>query len=205
MIRVALKAIAARRARMVLTSLAIVLGVGMVSGALTLSDTLRHAANSLTTSSYRGTDAVVDARTAFAVSQEGNASPPTVPASLLARVRALPQVETAVGDVTNTQTRIIDRHGSIVGSGPFFGVGFDARTTGSQRLTPFRLKAGHFATTADEVVIDAGTASKQHVGVGGHVRIEERGPVRSFTVAGIATFGAVNSIGSATFAVFDLR
>lgn len=205
MIRVALKAIAARRARLVLTSLAIVLGVGMISAALTLSDTLRHAANSLTTSSYRGTDAVIDARTAFAVSQQGNASRPTIPAALLGRVRGLPQVGTAVGDLTNTQTRIIDSHGSVIGSGPYFGVGFDAATTGSERLTPFRINAGHFATAADEVVIDAGTAAKQHVGVGGHVRIEGRGPVRTYTVSGIATFGAVNSIGTATFAVFDLQ
>jgi len=80
-----------------------------------------------------------------------------------------------------------------------------ALSDGSQALTPFRLKSGHFATRPDQVVIDAGTASKQHVGVGGQVRIEGRGPVRRFTVAGIATFGAVDSIGSATFAVFDLR
>ncbi len=205
MIRVALKAIASRRARVVLTGMAIVLGVGMVSAAFTLSDTLRHAADSLTSSSYRGTDAVVDARTAFQVSQQGNASQPTVSAVLLGRVRALPQVATAVGDLTNTQTRIIDAHGSVIGSGPYFGVGFDATTPGSRRLTPFRLTSGHFASAASQVVVDAGTAAKQHVGVGGVVRIEARGPVRTFTVSGIATFGAVNSIGSATFAVFDLR
>jgi putative ABC transport system permease protein len=204
MIRLALKAMAARRARLVLTSLAIVLGVGMVSAAFTLSDTLRHAADSLTTSSYRGTGAVVDARTAFTVSQQGEATAPTVPSSLLGRVRALRQVGAAVGDLTNTQTRILDSHGSVIGMGPYFGVGFDA-TTGAQRLTPFRLKAGHFAANADEVVIDAGSAAKLHLGLGGHVRVEGRGPARTFAVSGIATFGAVNSIGGATFAVFSLR
>ena len=204
MIAVALKAIAARRARTVLTCLAIVLGVGMVTAALTLSDTLRHAANSLTTASYRGTDAVVDAHTAFTVSQDGNASRPTIDPALLTRVRSLPQVATAVGDITDTQTKVIDRHGSVVGRGPYFGVGFDAGTPGAERLTPFRLKSGHFASAPDQVVIDAGTAAKQHVGLGGHVRVEGRGPVRTFTVSGIATFGAVNSIGGATFAVFDL-
>ncbi|HEX8977603.1 MAG TPA: FtsX-like permease family protein [Solirubrobacteraceae bacterium] len=204
MTRLGLKAIAARRARTLLSCLAVVLGVGMVSAAFTLSDTLRHAADSLTSSSYRGTDAVIDARTAFKLSQQGNASPPTIPASLLGRVRALPQVATAIGDLTNTQTRIIDARGSVVGHGPYFGVGFDATAPGAHRLTPFRLSAGHFAVAPDQVVIDAGTAAKLPVGVGGQVRIEGRGPVRTFTVSGIATFGAVNSIGSATFAVFDL-
>jgi putative ABC transport system permease protein len=204
MITVALKALAARRARTVLTCLAIVLGVGMVTAALTLSDTLRHAANSLTSSSYRGTDAVVDARTAFSVSQDGDASRPTINAALLQRVRALPQVATAAGDLTNPQTKVIDAHGAVVGSGPYFGVGFDAGAPGAQRLTPFRLKSGHFAAAPDQVVIDAGTASKQHVGLGGHVRVAGRGPVRTFTVSGVATFGAVDSIGGATFAIFDL-
>jgi putative ABC transport system permease protein len=205
MIRVALKAIASRRARLLLTGMAIVLGVGMVSAAFTLSDTLRHAANSLTSSSYRGTAAVVDARTAFKVSQQGNATPPTVPSTLLEKVRALPQVATAIGDLTNTQTRIIDSQGSVVGSGPYFGVGFDAGAPGSHRLTPFRLKSGHFAVTGDQVVIDAATAAKQHLGLGDLVRIEGRGPAHRFRVSGIATFGAVDSIGGATFAVFDLR
>ena len=205
MTRVALKAIAARRARNVLTALAIVLGVGMITAAFTVSDTLRHAASSLTTASYRGTDAVVDARTAFKVSQAGNASRPTVPAALLGRVRHLPQVAVAVGDLTNTQTRIVDGHGSVVGSGPFFGVGLDSGAPGVQRLTPFRLRTGHFATTGEQVVIDAGTAARQHLTVGHRVAIEGRGPARRFTISGIATFGAVNSIGHATFSVFDLH
>ena len=203
MTRVSMKAILARRARTVLTALAIVLGVGMISAAFTLSDTLRHAANSLTSSSYRGTDAVIDARTSFKVSQSGNATQPTIPAQLLGRVRTLPQVGVAAGDVTNTYTRIVDAHGKTLGKGPYFGVGYDPQIPGAARLTPFRLKSGRFATTADEVVIDAGTAAKQHLAVGDRIRIAARGPVRSFSISGIASFGNVDSIGGATFAVFD--
>ena len=206
MIRVTFKGIAARRTRTLLTAMAVLLGVAMISGALTLSDTMRHAANSLTSSSYRGTDAVVDARTAFDVSaDQGNAVPPSLPAGLLNQVRAVPQVGLAVGDLTNSDTRIIDGHGKVLGSGPYFGVGFDPRGPGAQRLTPFRLQQGRFATAPDQVVIDAGTAAKQHVAVGGHVRVQARGPVHTFTVSGIATFGSVKSIGTATFAVFDLQ
>ena len=101
MIRTALKGIAARRTRTVLTALSIVLGVAMIGGALTLSDTMRHAANSLTSSSYKGTDAVVSPHTAFDTKESENASTPTLPAGLLAKVRALPQVGVAVGDLTN--------------------------------------------------------------------------------------------------------
>src|SRR5947209_11214549 len=205
MIRIALRGMAVRRTRTVLTALAIVLGVAMISGALTVSDTMRRAAESLTSSSYRGTDAVIDARTAFAVSAgKDNAATPTVPAGLLRRVRAVGQVGVAVGDVTDTQTRLIDAHGKVTGSGPYFGLGFDATTPGASRLTPFHITSGHFATAPGQVVIDAGSAARLHIGLGGRVRVLARGPVGSFTVSGIATFGGVQSIGTATFAVFDL-
>ncbi len=45
--RVALRGITTRRLRTALTALAIVLGVAMVSGAYTLTDTMRGAADSL--------------------------------------------------------------------------------------------------------------------------------------------------------------
>ncbi len=67
MIRVALKSLAARRLRTALTALAVVLGVAMVSGAFTITDTMRGAADSLSRAAYDGTDAVVTARTAFQV------------------------------------------------------------------------------------------------------------------------------------------
>ena len=204
MIRLSLKVLAARRARTLLSAVAIVLGVGVISAAFTLSDTLRHAADSLTSSAYKGTDAVVDARTSFKVSTDGNASQPTIPAALLDRVRALPQVAVAAGDLTNNQTRIVDAHGKTVGDGPFFGVGHDATAPGADRLTPLHLTAGRFATTADRVVIDAGTASRQHVGIGDRIRISARGPALSFAISGIVKFGSVNDLGTSSIAVFAL-
>ena len=68
--RVALKGLAARPVRTVLTTLAIVLGVAMVSGAFTLTDTMRNGADSLSSAAYDGTDAVVTAKTAFNVESD---------------------------------------------------------------------------------------------------------------------------------------
>ena len=69
MTRLTLKSLAARPLRTALTTLAIVLGVALVSGALTLTDTQRKGADALSSASYDGTDAVVSAKTAFAVSK----------------------------------------------------------------------------------------------------------------------------------------
>ena len=109
--------------RTILTTLAIVLGVAMVSGALTLTDTMRGGADGLTKAAYDGTDAVVTAKTAFAVdSSDWATRRPTVDASLLERVRSVPQVAAAVGDI-NDEAKIIARDGKPAGDGPYFGVG----------------------------------------------------------------------------------
>jgi putative ABC transport system permease protein len=203
--RVALKGLAARPVRAILTMFAIVLGVAMVSGAFTLTDTMRHGADSLSTAAYDGTDAVVTGRTAFKVSSDDwTIKRPTIAASELAKVRAVPQVGTAVGDVLD-EAKIIARDGKPAGDGPYFGVGYDSGVKGAAQTSPFKLAAGRWATTPSEVVIDAGTAGKEHYAIGSKVRVTTRGQARTFTVVGTANFGTVKSIGTATFAVFDLR
>jgi putative ABC transport system permease protein len=112
-------------------------------------------------------------------------------------------VAVAVGDITDRNTKLVGRDGKIAGSGPYIGVGHDSRTPGASRLTPFKLQSGRWPTGSGEVVIDAGSARKQHWRVGDSVRVQAHGPARSYRISGIATFGAVRSLGTATFAVFD--
>ena len=205
MTRVALKGMASRPLRTFLTTLAIVLGVGMVSAALTLTDTMRGAADSLSSAAYDGTDAVVSARTAFKVDSANDftVQKPTIDAKVIDEVRSVPQVGAAVGDISD-QALIIGRDGKPVGDGPYFGSGFDSTRAGAAKLTAFRLQDGRWATGAGQVVIDATTAEKERYAVGDRVRISTRGQASSFQVVGIARFGTVKSMGTATAAVFDL-
>ena len=59
MIAVALKGLLGRKLRALLTALAVVLGVAMVSGTFMLTDSIQKAFDSIFTSSYAQTDAVV--------------------------------------------------------------------------------------------------------------------------------------------------
>src|SRR4051794_16719907 len=203
MIRVTFRSMAQRRLRTALTAMAIVLGVAMVTAAFTVSDTMRAGADSLTSAAYDGTDAVVSAKSTIK-RDEIDKEHDLIPASTVDRIRAAPGVQTAVGDVTQ-QAKIIDRHGDVVGDGPFFGIGLDAVTKGATQLTPFHLVGGTWAASGDQVVIDQGTAGKQHLSVGDSIRIAGRGPARDYRISGVARFGSVKSIGKATIAIFDLK
>jgi putative ABC transport system permease protein len=207
MTRLSLKSLAARPLRTVLTTLAIVLGVALVAGSLTLTDTQRKAADALSSASYDGTDAVVSAKTAFKVdsSEDWALDKPTIDASLIERVRSVPGVAVAVGDVTDMNAKIVGKDGKPLGDGPYFGVGYDAGTPGAERVSPFRLVTGEWAAGPGQVVIDQKTSEDEGYGVGDRIEVTGVGEVQSYTVTGVARFGDVKSLGPATAAIFSLE
>ena len=205
MIRVSLKGLAARPVRAILTGLAIVLGVAMVTGSFVVTDTITKAFDSIFSSSYRHTDAVVSGRKLVDYSNSGNA---TVSKPLLVKIRALPEVSAAAGtilDLNNdtTNTKLIDRNGKAIeaNGNPTFGFGLDPS---EPRFNPMHLVAGRWATGRDEVVIDSNTAKTHHFGVGDSIGAAAKGPKEQFRVVGIAKYGDVDSLGGATIAVFTI-
>ena len=106
MTRVALKGLLGRKFRAAMVSLAIVLGVAMVSGTFVLTDTIKHGFDSIFTAAYSTADAVISGKTAFGGSQ---VVPPSFSDKLLPRVRALPDVDRAVGGVSDNQVMCLDR------------------------------------------------------------------------------------------------
>ena len=111
MIRVALRGLAGRKFRTVLTAIAIVLGVAMMSGAYVLTDTIDKAFNAIFVESYAGTDAVVTGKDA-GISFEGEQSEtPPIPEDLLQQVRDVDGVESATGTVTDLQTKLLKPDG----------------------------------------------------------------------------------------------
>src|SRR5215207_5004075 len=96
--RVALKGLAGRKLRSVLTALAIVLGVAMVSGTFVLTDTIEKGFDTIFERSYQNTDAVITGKVAFA-SDEGDSNGVSFPADVLTSVERLPEVTSAVGGI----------------------------------------------------------------------------------------------------------
>jgi putative ABC transport system permease protein len=197
-----LQGLLGRKLRTALTALAIVLGVAMVSGTFVLTDTMKRAFDDLFAGTYENTGAVISGKEIVK-----GAAKSTVPESLQTKVEALPDVKSASGaifDISGTSdfVKLIGRDGKQLGSPqqPNFGWGFEP----GQRANPTTLKSGKWAVGPDQVVIDAGTAKKDNYTLGDEIGVSGEGPQRNMTVSGIAKFGSVDSIGGATFAVFDV-
>jgi putative ABC transport system permease protein len=121
-------------------------------------------------------------------------------------VRALPDVEAASGSVSDeTNTKIIGSDGKAINTqgAPSLGFGIDPSPE-AQRFNPLKLVEGTWADADDEVVIDAGTADRESYAVGDTIEIATIQPKQDFEITGIAKFGDVDSLGTATFAIFDL-
>jgi putative ABC transport system permease protein len=207
LIRVALRGLGGRKLRATLTALAIILGVAMMSGTYVLTDTIDKAFSQIFDESYAGTDVVVSGAGAD-ISFEGMSTvTPPVDESLVEDVAALPDVEAAAGGIADeSSTKIIGSDGKALNTqgAPSFGFGVDANDPAFERFSAFNLVEGTWAEGDGEVVLDAGTADREGYEVGDTVAISTLQPKQDFEVVGIAKIGDVNSLGTATFAIFDL-
>ena len=142
MIAVALKGLAGRKLRALLTALAIVLGVAMVSGTYILTDTMQKAFDGIFARPTSGTDAVV---TGKQLVDSPPAGAPPSPPRCSTTIRALPEVEAAGGSLwtsrsSRTPAKLIEHDGKAIGAPErTLGVGIDPA---GRALQPAQAQAG---------------------------------------------------------------
>ena len=200
MIAVALKGLAGRKVRALLTAFAVVIGVSMVSGTFILTDTMQKTFDGLFAASYEETDAVIAGKQIVETSTSASA---TIPAPLLDRVEALPEVGAAAGAVMPQEVNaadILGRDGKPVAN-ESLGASVDA---GDPRFSPFELKSGDWPAGSRQVAIDAGTAKQEGLAVGDNVKIATAGGTAAYEITGTARFGEVDSLGFGSIAIWDV-
>jgi putative ABC transport system permease protein len=198
---VALRALWGRKLRTVLTAFAIVLGVATVSGTYVLTDSISNAFDSIFSTIYRGTDAVITGMSAFNLSDQSGVQDPSFDESLLAKVRALPDVAAAVGGVGG-EAQLIGRNGKVIQFGGAPNIGFSIDPS-QARFNSVVLKEGNWPANG-EVAVDTSTASKKDIGVGQRIRVQGEGSAVPMRVAGLFDFSSEGNIGGATLAAFNL-
>jgi putative ABC transport system permease protein len=195
-----LKGLLAHKLRLLLTALAIVLGVTFISGTFIFTDTLHNTVTGLFSNAYSKIDFQVRGVAQFG-NDTANATRDPISESLLAKVRSVPGVELAGGGVQG-YAQFIAPDGKAIenGASPTLGENYSS----DQGLSIVSIVRGGPPVTASDVVMDAATAQKYGFTVGQRVRILFDGPSRTFTISGIVQFGSTGNLAGATYAGFDL-
>jgi putative ABC transport system permease protein len=193
------RSVLVHRLRLILTGLAIALGVAFMSGSFVFSATLTHSLDSLFAQASNGTDVEVMHSSPGGSTITGSAAQP-VPASVLAQVQRVPGVAAADGQVSD-QAVLLGRDGKpLPGS---FGVALSWPAD-----TPFQAsfthRAGQPPAGPGQVMIDQAAARRGHFTVGETIGIAIAGHAVPFMITGITGYGSADSIGGGSMAIFSL-
>ncbi|HEX5587414.1 MAG TPA: FtsX-like permease family protein, partial [Acidimicrobiia bacterium] len=191
-----IRGLLARKVRLVLTAMAVLLGVSFVSATYVLTDTVKDAYDSVFAQSLSGVDLQVQGARPL-----GQGDPQRVPESALGEVRAVPGVARAEGYV-HGYAQFVGADGESIGGGGPPTIGTSWVDDG-----PFVLLddgVSRAPRRAGEVAMDAGTAREHGFEVGDRVRVLLDGPAREFEIVGLFGFGDRFDFGAVTLAAFDL-
>ena len=185
----------ARKVRLALTALAILLGVAFVSATYVLTDSVKRSFDSVFSQTLTRIDLQVQGASALG----GTSTPGRIPDAVTDQVAAVPGVRTAQGFVRTSLAQFVDADGDTIGGGgpPTLGVSWVDDG-------PFSLTAGRAPTGSGQVAMDAGTAQKHGYEVGDRVRVLLSGAAKEYEIVGLFGFGGTTDFGAVTFAAFDL-
>ncbi len=202
MLRVTFRGLWSRKIRLLLSAIAVVLGVAMVSGTYVLTDTIGNAFENLFASINRNTAVAVRGTTGAGFSNTSTSTDrSTLPDTLLAKVQAVPGVREADPNVSGNAQIIDPRTNKPVSNAGAPGLGVNYSGTPLATLTLRQGTAPH----GPQIAVDRGTFNKIHLKIGEQVLVQAGTlPASAYQVVGVVTVGDIDSLGGATLAAFDL-
>ncbi|MFJ6725628.1 ABC transporter permease [Streptomyces sp. NPDC091281] len=197
MFRTALRNVLAHKARLLMTVLAVMLGVAFVSGTLVFTNTISDAYQN---SSAKGFDQVDVAVTPEYQHSEGDrvGKLAELDESMLDTSAKVPGAASAIGVVSGF-TAVADKDGKLVGDG-FQSQGGNYWGDKDPR---YPLKEGAAPRGTGQIALDAETARRAGYQVGDTVRVSVDGPVLAPKVSGIFTTDDGNVAAGGSLALFD--
>ncbi len=205
MLRATLRGIFAHKVRLVLSMVAVVLGVAFVAGSYVFTDTLDRAFTGLTSGAVG--DVIV--RPAGAGGGGGGfggaEGARTVPQSLVPELAAVPGAARADGRITAFGTFVVATDGKLLGGGGPPGIAVSYSPGPAANGVPTAtLSSGRWPASDDEIVVDADTAQASGYRLGDTVDLvtSTAQPRVTGTLVGTAEFGGTSLVG-ATIVMFD--
>ena len=199
MLRIAFKGALARKLRLALTAISIILGVAFVSGTYVLTDTLNATFDRIFGNAEAGVSVVVRGTQTFAGGGENVTDERAlVPDSVLTRVRQVPGVSSAVGVAGGYAQLVYAGRAVSNGGAPNLG----AAWVGDAPSNPLHVVRGRAPAADGEVVIDEKSARKFAIPLGAHAEAIVAGATVPVTVVGVVRFGKDSTLAGATMTAF---
>lgn len=199
MILIAWRNIVRHKGRSAFLSLCVVIGVAFVAGTFVLTDTIKNVYTKVFDQAYQGVSVSVRGRSELGATA---AVRPPLPSSLLEKVRSVPGVAIAEGDVFTIGGRIFNSQNKAVGNQ--FAPTFLASWPTVAQLNSFVIVNGTAPKANNDVVVDLEVATLAKFQVGEQIRVQTKQGVGKFHLVGIAKFGTSSNLGGASAALFDL-
>src|SRR3954468_2896708 len=197
MSRLGLRNASAHLGRLLLTALAVVLGVTFVAGSLVLTHTSQRVLDQQFRTAASGTDLAVRRAVAFDAAMGVEVTRDPVPPSAVQRIRGVPGVAQVQPVVRGQGLLTVDGR-PVVPSGPSL-----LESWSPAPFNPYPLRSGRAPAADDEIVLDLATAVRQKIGIGRTVGVQGVQEGR-FRVVGLAGFGDGDGPPNSTLALVRL-
>ncbi|GAA1941043.1 ABC transporter permease [Streptomyces durmitorensis] len=198
MFRTALRNVLAHKARLLMTVLAVMLGVAFVSGTLVFTDTFGNAYKNKSAKSF---DHVSVAIQQFGGEDDETKQKPRLTDSLVKKAGSLPGADSAIAGVSGF-TALADKDGKLVGgewgtSGANYFPGKDGKDP------RYDFTKGAAPKSAGDIALDSRTAARTGYKVGDTVRYSTDGPVKQAKVSGVFDTEDGSVLAGGSLVVFD--
>ncbi|WP_028810810.1 ABC transporter permease [Streptomyces flavidovirens] len=205
MFRTALRNVLAHKARLLMTVLAVMLGVAFVSGTLVFSDTVGNAFKNKSAKSFDHVSVAIQPDHSRPSDSSGSAQDakkkPVLTDALLKKVQDLPGAASVIGDVSGF-TALADKNGKLVGQ--------DWGTTGANHFpgpdgkdVRYDFTEGSAPKRAGEIALDSRTAERTGYKVGESARLSTDGRVTQQTISGIFDTSNGSVVAGGSLVLFD--
>jgi putative ABC transport system permease protein len=184
MLRITLKGVRSHRLRFLLTAVAVMLGVSLVSGTYVLTDSLNNTFNAIVDQGAVGTDVQVQGVDSDTESFDGTALRAPLPLTLADKLRTVDGV-TRVAPLLQGTAILVGKDGTAVRSGaPTFGFDFQ---TDDPVITLVR---GRGPTNKSEIAVETSTLKRSGLDVGAKTKALIGNTPQDVTIVGEVSFGA---------------
>lgn len=196
MLRVTLKGVRSHRLRFLLTAVAVMLGVSLVSGTYVLTDSLSSTFDKIVDQASTGADVQVRGAASDTKSFDGTSLRAPLPLSLSAQLKQVDGVTRAAPNLQGVAI-LVGKDGTPVrnGGAPTLGLAIEPNDP------VVHLVKGRDPANASEVVVESSTLKKSKLAVGDQTKALIGNTPKTVQIVGEAEFGA--GLAGATLVLLD--